>query len=147
MKKETALQQRIMLAMSKLGYRVFRNNVAKAWIGKSFKLRGGVVYPMKGAGPIPVPEGSVLVIGPRILHAGLVKGSSDLIGWRTIEVTSDMVGKKIAVFTAAEIKTKDGRLRPEQKTFQAQVAFAGGCAYIVRSEESLRESHNRSIGV
>jgi len=31
---------------------------------------------------------------------GLVVGSSDLIGWQTVTITPDMVGKQVAVFVA-----------------------------------------------
>jgi hypothetical protein len=35
-----------------------------------------------------------------------VPGMSDLIGWTKIQVTPDMVGKEIAMFTAVEVKTE-----------------------------------------
>ena len=31
---------------------------------------------------------------------GLVTGSSDLIGWQTVTITEEMVGKQVAVFVA-----------------------------------------------
>jgi hypothetical protein len=62
------------------------------------------------------------------IRYGLCKGSSDLIGWTTVEITPDMVGKKIAIFTAVELKTKHVKLSPEQANFIAQVNAAGGIA-------------------
>jgi hypothetical protein len=62
------------------------------------------------------------------IRYGLCKGSSDLIGWTSITITPDMVGKKIAIFTAVELKTKHVKLSPEQANFIAQVNAAGGIA-------------------
>jgi hypothetical protein len=47
--------------------------------------------------------------------ASLCKGSADLIGYRTITITPDMVGQQVAVFTSIEVKTPTGRIRPEQQ--------------------------------
>jgi hypothetical protein len=70
---------------------------------------------------------------------GLVKGSSDLIGWKTINVTQDMVGKKIAVFTAIEVKKPGGRIRPDQKIFIDKVNTSGGIASICYSLEEAEK--------
>lgn len=70
----------------------------------------------------------------RIVRYGLCKGSSDLIGYRTVEVTPDMIGQRIAVFVALEVKDK-GRLTAEQAQFLRVVAEAGGIAAEVRSPE------------
>ena len=64
---------------------------------------------------------------------GLIQGSSDLIGWKSITITPDMVGQKVAVFVALEVKTTKGRATEEQKNFVAVVKGAGGKAEIVRS--------------
>jgi hypothetical protein len=57
---------------------------------------------------------------------GLCKGSADLIGYRTITITPDMVGQQVAVFASIEVKTPTGRIRPEQQawldTIQAPLA-------------------------
>ncbi len=45
---------------------------------------------------------------------GLVTGSSDLIGWKSVTVTPDMVGQQVAVFVALEVKTPKGRATDEQ---------------------------------
>ena len=44
-----------------------------------------------------------------------------------------MVGQKVAVFVALEVKTTKGRATEEQKNFIAVVKGAGGKAEIVRS--------------
>ena len=74
----------------------------------------------------------------RIVCFGLAKGSSDLIGWKTITITKKMVGHKVAVFTAVEVKDK-GRPTKEQKGFISCVQAAGGFAGIARSDEDARQ--------
>lgn len=98
--------------------RMFRNNVGMAWSG---------VIISKGINTITLNN-------PRPLHAGLCTGSSDLIGWTTIEVTPDMVGKKLAVFTALEVKTGRVQVTAEQQNFIDTVNKSGGIAEIVRTD-------------
>ena len=72
------------------------------------------------------------------IRCGLCVGSSDLIGWTTRTIRPEDVGKKVAVFTAAEIKTKTGRLSPAQKRFLEAVSKAGGVALVVRGDDETR---------
>lgn len=69
---------------------------------------------------------------------GLAKGSADLIGWQTVEVTPDMVGQKIAVFLSIEVKTTTGKTKPEQEAWARTVASKGGKAGIARSVEDAQ---------
>lgn len=104
----------IQFQVTKLGHRVFRNNVGFA------KTKNGC--PIK---------------------FGLCVGSSDLIGWTTIEITDKMVGKKIAVFTALEIKIENGIIKAEQQNFINEVNRAGGIGRVLRSVTDLYEElHN-----
>jgi len=104
---ERNLQDRIRLAISQSRLAtMFRNNVGMA------RLKDG--------GRMPY---------------GLCKGSSDLIGWRTVKITPDMIGKDIAVFTAIEIKTKRGIVSDAQRNFIERVMLAGGIAGVARSED------------
>lgn len=77
--------------------------------------------------------------GDRYIRYGIANpGGSDLIGWTAIEVTQEMVGSKVAIFSAAEIK-RPGKLSTatlEQKRFVDAVRKAGGLACIVDSVES-----------
>ena len=73
----------------------------------------------------------------RMVTFGLCKGSSDLIGWRSITITQDMVGRQLAVFTAIEVKDK-GRPTPEQLAFIDVVRKAGGLAGVARSVEEAQ---------
>jgi hypothetical protein len=103
---ETTLQQQIRLALGTHPQtRLFRNQV----------------------GSLPDPRTG------RLVTFGLAKGSADLIGWRTITVTADMVGQRVAVFTSIEVKTPTGRVRPDQTAWLSAVQSAGGIAGIARS--------------
>tara|TARA_B100000963_G_C22436487_1_gene584543 strand:- start:420 stop:818 length:399 start_codon:yes stop_codon:yes gene_type:complete len=64
---------------------------------------------------------------------GLAKGSSDLIGFKTIEVTPDMVGEKLAVFTSIEVKNKRGKVSELQHNWLQVVKKAGGITGVARS--------------
>lgn len=64
---------------------------------------------------------------------GLCVGSSDLIGFKSITVTPDMVGQKIAVFAALEVKTAKGKVSPAQSKFIEMVRKFGGISAIVKS--------------
>jgi hypothetical protein len=69
---------------------------------------------------------------------GLQPGSSDLIGWRTVTITPEMVGQQVAVFTSIEVKTPTGRVKPEQQQWLDAVQAAGGIAGVARSVEDAQ---------
>lgn len=127
MKASTALQNKIMLALSAAGKVVFRNITAQGWAGKSFELKRGEKYVAKG--------GERVVLDPYPIKAGLHKGSGDLIGGHPVVITPDMIGKTILVFASWEVKSGTGRPTPEQKQFATVIRANGGIAEIVRSEE------------
>jgi hypothetical protein len=111
---EQTTQQRIRLALSKGPTRLWRNNT-------------GCLKDQQG----------------RPVRFGLCEGSADLIGYTTVEVTPDMVGQRIAVFTAVEVKAERGRPTPQQTAFIEHVRQAGGRAGIARSIEDAE----RIVGV
>ena len=67
------------------------------------------------------------------------KGASDLIGWKSIVVTESMLGSRLAVFVAIEVKDGSGRTTPEQDHFISVVAGAGGLAGVARSTEDAMD--------
>ena len=69
---------------------------------------------------------------------GLHKGSADLIGWETIEITPEMVGQKIARFLSVEVKTPIGKVRKEQTVWLDMVNKTGGRAIIARSVDDVK---------
>jgi hypothetical protein len=73
----------------------------------------------------------------RLVRFGLHPGSSDLIGFRSITVTADMVGQRVAIFAAIEVKD-GGRLTAEQRHFIDVVSAAGGFAGMARNPGQAR---------
>lgn len=82
----------------------------------------------------------------RKISYGLKKGSSDSIGWHSITITPEMVGQKVAVFTAIEVKKEDWHPPMktnkrafehynQQKNFIDQVLASGGFAGFAQSVE------------
>lgn len=110
MPSEQQIQQEIRIACSKGDTRLFRNNT-----------------------------GTLRDANGRPVQFGLCKGSADLIGYRSVTITPDMVGQQVAVFLSIEVKTATGRLRPEQQQWLDTVQSAGGIAGVARSvEDALR---------
>lgn len=126
---EKKVQNDILLEASKKGWRLFRNNVAQAWVGVLFRS------------PMPVSirlmPGDIVLRSARPIDAGLCKGSSDLIGWESVTITPEMVGQKIARFTAIEVKNGNGKATAEQSNFIDNVNRAGGKGKIVYGGDDL----------
>ena len=109
---ETALQQKIRLAVgTRPDLRLFRNNT----------------------GTLPDPRTG------RPVEFGLARGSADLIGFRTITITPEMVGQRVAVFTSIEVKTPTGRLSEAQSNWMGLISGAGGIAGVARSIQDANE--------
>lgn len=117
--------QSIRLALSQPGRVLWRNNTGVAWMGEPIRVdKLGIVH---------VQKGDVIVRQARRVEFGLCPGSPDLIGWQTIEVTPDMVGKKIAVFAGVEVKTATGRVSPKQAQFIQTAKAAGALVGVARN--------------
>lgn len=120
---ESNILKTITLALGRFPFlKLFRNNTAQGWVGKVTHRTST----------------HITLEDYRPLHAGLVVGSSDLIGWKETTITPDMVGKKVAIFTAIECKGPRGRTSPEQANFVRAVLNAGGIAGIARSPDDAR---------
>lgn len=129
---ESQIQNRILLECGRGDTRLFRQNVGQGWVGKSKR------YDRRET--VTVEPGDVVVRKARPLHAGLCEGSPDLIGWRTVEVTPEMVGQRLAVFAGIEVKSDTGRPTPEQLKFLDAVREAGGVACVARSVEDAQRA-------
>ena len=110
---ETTTLRKIMKLCSRVGARLFRNQV-----------------------------GHYLLMDGRRVTSGLCPGSSDLIGWVPVVITPAMVGRKVAVFTAIEVKTKTGRVQDNQENFIEQVNLAGGIGGVIREENDALDLIN-----
>lgn len=106
---EAYVQNKIRLAVGHGKIRLFRNNT-----------------------------GALLDIKGRLVKFGLCKGSSDLIGFKTITITPDMVGKEVAIFSAIEVKDK-GKATDEQKKFIDIIQNAGGIAGVAKNVNEAKK--------
>lgn len=104
--RDTDLKSRVMLMLQEQGYVLFRNNTGKANVARAGQP-------------------------PRWVRYGLIKGSSDLIGYLGAW-TGD--GPR-SIFTAVECKSVNDRLTPEQKTFLRNVRESGGIAMIAKEQK------------
>ena len=110
MNPETPIMQRICLALTRWVV-LFRNNVGQYQAKDGSHVRYGICNP----------------------------GGSDLIGWKSIVVTQNMVGQRLAVFVAIEVKTPTGVTSDAQSHFIEQVVQAGGLAGVARSPEDAMD--------
>ena len=106
---EAYVQNKIRLAVGSGEVRLFRNNT-------------GALLDMQG----------------RLVKVGLCKGSSDLIGFKSVTITPDMVGQKIAIFSAIEVKDK-GKATVDQKNFINIVQKAGGFAGVAKNVNDAKK--------
>lgn len=132
MATEGTVQRKIWLSLGTV-CRLFRLNTGRAWLSN-----------MGPAGVQKLSDGAVLIKSARSIAIGFaapsgdpVEGASDLNGWTTVEVTPEMVGKRVAIYTAIETKaTKGGKKREGQINFCDQVNAAGGIAGFANSDEA-----------
>ena len=118
-KAETDISNRIRIELSKLGARMFRNHRGK----------------------------HLTLDAKRVVTTGLFPGASDLIGWTAVEVTPEMVGRTLAVFTSVEVKFGKGQATEDQQGWLDAVTADGGIACVARSPEDAREAVLVRIGL
>lgn len=111
---ETDLNHDIRIALSHDDVRLFRNQV-------------GALQDLRG----------------RWVQFGLCIGSSDLIGWRSLIITPEMVGRRVAVFAAIESKKSGARTQKErlvkQTAFVNTVLAHGGLAGFAHSVDEANQ--------
>lgn len=118
---ETDIMRKIRIAVSKKGARLFRNHV-------------GLSYTRDG----------------RPMRHGLGNGTSDLIGFIPVEVTPDMVGKKVGIFFAVEVKKPKAKTNKKHLEDQLQfldfVCQNGGIGIMCDSTTAVEEIINNYKG-
>lgn len=110
--KESKIQKDIQIFLNKDQSRVFRNHTGKVQCKRT---------------------GQWHVFG--IPNSG---GGSDLLGFVSKTITPEMVGSKVAVFLAIEVKSKTGKVKPEQQRFIDFINEKGGIAGVARSQEDAK---------
>ena len=120
MAKEKPLTNQILLELTGKDTKLFRNNTGQAFQG------------------VPSYRGNtVLLENFRIIKFGLITGASDIIGWKNVTITQEMVGQQLAVFTAIEVKTKNTSRKSHQKTFIKNLKEDGGfCGFANTIEDA-----------
>ncbi|ECB1886212.1 hypothetical protein EVG80_15315 [Salmonella enterica subsp. enterica serovar Mississippi] len=131
MSRESVVQKKIW---ARLGFMstLFRVNTGRAWLSN-----------LGPRGCYKQADGSVIVDAARSIALGFsnpagepINGTADLNGWTTVEITPEMVGRKVAIFTSVETKrTEGGRVSAEQKNWHDQITRAGGIAIIANSDK------------
>ena len=110
--REKHFSNEIKREFNKYG-RLHRLNKGIAWMGKKIQLKNG----------------DILIKNPTVVNFNFATGASDLIGYTIMEIA----GKKVAVFTAVEVKTqKEAKKRDkryyEQMDFINRIKEHGGIA-------------------
>ena len=119
---ETDIQEHIIKATKKTtDIRLFRNNVGNFFTGT----------------PIDKAHEIVTLMNFRRVKCGLHEGSADLIGWKKITITPDMLGKEIAVFMSVEVKNKKGKCSEDQSMWGKIVSKFGGISIVARSVDDV----------
>lgn len=129
---EKDVERKLILHASEIGSTLFKNEVGAAWQGEVDKHNSSI------------PQRITLKNCRRVTY-GLCTGSSDLIGWTPVIITPEMVGKKVAVFTAVEVKkNKHGSYRAteDQLRFISAVNRNGGLGLVADCNEDLDETVN-----
>lgn len=112
-----------------------QNAIRNALAGKCLLFRVNVGTAWTGSKVDKLPGRRVLIHDARPFSTGLPPGFSDLFGLVPVVITPDMVGQKVAIFTALEVKTANGKPTDKQAAFIKAVNDNGGRADVVRSPE------------
>lgn len=107
---------------------LFRNNVGTG-------VSGSNITNIRKPTMIILMPGDIVIRNGRRVNFGLCKGSSDLIGFKTVIITPEMIGMPFAQFVGMEVKTPKGRASADQLNFMEAVRRAGGLAGIVRNAD------------
>jgi hypothetical protein len=107
--KENVILRAALILLPRMGFRLWRNNCGAYRLANRY-IRYGVANP----------------------------GGSDLLGFKSVVITPEMVGQKVAIFTAVECKSSVGKLTDYQQRFLDEVRDAGGIVQVVNSIDQLK---------
>lgn len=124
--KEAVLLKKFLTEYSRIGSRLFRNNTGRGWTGSR-------CIHIKEPTTVTLNKGDMVIHKVRPFSSGWPTGSSDLIGWTRVNITNDLVGRDVAVFTAVEAKTPNVTATREQLNFCKTVNDHGGIGVVARS--------------
>lgn len=135
---ESALLKKFLLEYTRQGSRLFRFQSGLFWNGKS-------EGPYSKHKTIALEPGDVIIRKARRVRSGH-PGVSDLIGFTKIQITPDMIGREVAIFTAVETKGPKGRATRQQISFIRMVNEAGGIASIAKKLEDVFKVTTNFLG-
>lgn len=120
--EESKIQKRIALECSDKNTRLWQNDNGLCYQGQvsRFNEKGGQ---------------SAVITRCKAIRYGLGTGTSDLIGFKKIKITPEMVGKDIAIFVGIEVKTNTGRTSKSQDNFLKLIEQSGGICGVARTTE------------
>ena len=130
---ENSLLKKFLLEFSRAGSRLFRCNTGTAWTGKK-------CIRVKDPITVNLDRGDMIIKSARPFKTGWPKGTSDLIGFTKVTITSDMVGREMAIFTAVEAKTAKLKPTKEQSSFVRMVRANGGISAIAYDLKDIFEA-------
>lgn len=134
---ESTLLKKFLVEYSAAGHRLFRFQSGLFWAGKSKRIDKPTT--------VTLNKGDVVIRRARPVKSGQ-PGISDLIGFTKIQITSDMIGRTFAVFTAIEVKTENVSTTKQQADFIRMVNQMGGIAVVAKNLNHIFESVNKFIG-
>jgi hypothetical protein len=115
----TATLKLAQIEATRKGWRLLVNTIYRGWTGelvREWKTPRGIAVELRRA-------------AFRVF--GLGTGTLDLVGWRPVRITADMVGQTIAQYVEVDAKTQGyKRMSAEQKNRARCVREAGGFAGI-----------------
>lgn len=124
MNSEASILGQIRVGVGSMqGVRLFRNNVGTGWQGEVREHTAG----------------RLVILNPRPLHAGLFIGSPDLVGWRSVTIRPEHVGRVVGIFTGLEVKRPGSNPTPAQRQFITAIIDAGGLGGVVRNTPDALE--------
>lgn len=142
---EAPTVKRVMLAASKAGSRLFRNNRGQ------FYTIDGVQRLVAAVKNHDIPKMIESIKRLRMVRAGIeAPGSSDLIGLQPVKITPEMVGLTLGVLLCAECKAegwkapKDEHER-EQAHFIEKMNEFGAIAFFITDADTLSSKIQENI--
>lgn len=122
--RESGIQNKMLIDMSKNGLYGLRINSGEFWGGKFVSMK-------------TTNKRTFLVLENPTKVQGAPAGTSDIIGCKSVFITPQMVGTTLAVFFAVEVKCPGKKPEPHQENYLAVMRCRGAIAGSARSSEEM----------